>query len=289
MITRLLPIALAILVTHSSSTAAQGGVTHYCSSGLAGSHISASGSSSFTINGGSGDLVLHADNVGPNAPGLFIMGSSAIAPVPFGNGFRCVGGAVLRFQPTLSSPGSNTRTLALDYTSSGPAGMITPGSAWNFQFWFRSAGSFDLSDALRIDFVPPGVVPSVTTVAQGTSSGHPLSWDLAGGILLVDDAAEWATLWSQHAGGTPPAIDFGQDIVVAAFAGRRSTGGYSLAISNISQSVSTLYVDSVEQAPGPGCLVTLAITQPFHFVRVPRVQHAEIGAWNRAVNVYLCP
>jgi hypothetical protein len=199
-----------------------------------------------------------------------------------------VGGTLLRFQPTLSSPGSNTRTLALDYTSSGPAGMITPGSSWNFQFWFRSAGSFDLSDALRIDFVPPGPL-SVATVAQGTNSGHPLSWDPAGGILLVDDAAEWATLWSQHTGGTAPAVDFTQDVVVAAFAGRRSTGGYSLGISSISLSVSTLYVNSVEQVPGPGCLVTLALTQPFHFVRVPRVQDAQIGAWNRAVNVTFCP
>ena len=288
MLIRSLAIAIAFAAACAPGAFAQGGVTPYCQSGLAGSHISAAGSASFTANGGSGDLVLHANNVGPNAPGLFIMSATAIAPVPFGNGFRCVGGTVLRLPVIPAGAGSNVRTFGLDYLSSNASGMITPGSSWNFQLWFRSGGSFDLSDAVRIDFVPP-LPHSFTTIAQGNHSGHPLGWDINGGALIVDDAAEWNTFWDQHAGGVPPTVDFTQDVVLAVFAGYRSTGGFSLAITAVDLSVATLDVSSLEQAPGPGCFVTLALTQPFHFVSVPRVEHMQLGTWNASTNIYTCP
>jgi hypothetical protein len=44
------------------------------------------------------------------------------------------------------------------YTESSPASVITPGSTWNFQAWFRDTAAggsaFDLSDAVAVSFRP---------------------------------------------------------------------------------------------------------------------------------------
>ncbi len=131
----------------------QGAVgTNYCqsgpnSTGMA-SIISASGSSSISQN----DLVLSA---GPmdNEPGIFFFGTTQLN-APFGNGTRCVGGSVFRLPPSFATGNTLTRAVNVNGT---PANVITAGSLWNFQAWFRdpAAGGagFDLSDGLAVGFV----------------------------------------------------------------------------------------------------------------------------------------
>jgi hypothetical protein len=290
MFMRSLSFVLALVVADRAF--AQGGVTHFCTSGQAGSHISAAGSASFTANGGSGDLVLQADHIGPTAPGLFFFGSSSIAPVPFGNGMRCVGGSVFRLPAVTPAPGSNVSTFAVDYLS-GHGLAITPGSTWNFQFWFRSAGTFDLSDALQIHFTPPSELTGWSTIEQGQYTGHPLGWSSGGGVLLVDNDAEWTQLWNLHQGAIPtvppPTVNFSQEVVVAAFGGNFSTGGYTFAIRRLGLSVATLDVATIVHAPGANCLVIFVLTQPYHFIRVPRVEHMQLGTVTHGVDVQDCP
>ena len=49
----------------------------------------------------------------------------------------------------------------------------------------------------------------------------------------VRTAAEWSTLWQQHAGmGKPPAVDF-TVIVIAVFLGSRQSAGYTVEITRI--------------------------------------------------------
>jgi len=132
----------------------QGSVgTSYCqsspnSSGSA-SVISASGSSSLAQN----NLVLSAGPMA-NEPGIFFFGTAQLS-APFGNGTRCVGGSVFRLSPNFAT--GNVLTRAVDL-SAAPASVITVGSIWNFQAWFRDpAGGgvgFDLSDGLAIGFLP---------------------------------------------------------------------------------------------------------------------------------------
>jgi hypothetical protein len=276
----------------TSAVAQLGGVSHYCPPGQAGSHLSVSGSASFAVNGGSGDLVLHADHIGQNAPGMFIFAGAATQPLPFGNGFRCVSNPVFR-TPVITPPqGSNTSSLALDYLTGNPS-MITPGSTWYFQFWFRSQGTFDLSDAVQIDFSPPFAVPGWSTIVQGHNSGHPLGETQGGGTILIENQADWATFWSQHESvipqTPPPAVDFTQDVVVASFAGWISTGGYTHSVTALSLSVATLDVTTHLLTPGPGCAVTAAITNPHHIVRTPRVEHIELGQVVPTFSSYNCP
>lgn len=121
-----------------------------------GAAISASGSASLAGN----DTVLHVDGAIAGQFGLFFYGPNAIQ-VPFGNGFRCVGGGVFRLNPPLLPDGIGAASRALDLTApaaaSGP-GQITAGSTWRFQFWYRdpAAGGagFNLSDGLEATFGP---------------------------------------------------------------------------------------------------------------------------------------
>lgn len=112
--------------------------------------LSHSGSTSIS----SSDLVLSAGPV-PNQPGIFYYGPNQVE-VPFGDGYRCVGGSVRRLPVSFASAGNLSR--AVDYTSGYAAGLLVAGTSWNFQAWFRdpvAAGStFNLSDGLHLSFCP---------------------------------------------------------------------------------------------------------------------------------------
>jgi hypothetical protein len=109
----------------------------------------------FSIN--SNNLVLFAGPV-PNQPGIFYFGADQLnggSGAPFGNGIRCVTGSSVYRLPVSTGIG-NSIGFAMDFTSPPAAGLITAGSTWNFQAWYRdpAAGgaNFNLSDGLEITF-----------------------------------------------------------------------------------------------------------------------------------------
>jgi hypothetical protein len=118
--------------------------------------------------------------------------------------------------------------------------------------------------------------PDLVTVAQGLRSGEsePLE-------CVVRTAAEWEALWKSHAGvpadlpakpgaEPAPAVDWPTEMVVAVFLGTRSTGGYSVEIAGARREGDALIVEYVERQPGPGSIVTQALTSPFHIAKLPR-------------------
>ena len=133
------------------------GVTNYClgapNSVGSGGQISHNGSTSVSAN----DLRLVAVAVPPSQFGLFYYGPNQ-TQTAFGDGYRCISGAVNRLGVEQISSWGDVFT-DLDITSPPqPSGQITDGSTSNFQFWFRdpshgSAG-FNLSDALSVTFCP---------------------------------------------------------------------------------------------------------------------------------------
>jgi hypothetical protein len=144
-----------------SVTAIPGGVgTSYCtslanSSGSA-SQISATGSTSVLTN----NILLRAGPMAALEPGIFYYGPDQLQ-VPFGDGFRCVGGSVgtvHRLFPFVVADGTGFMTRPLDVSSPPTGGQILAGSTWNFQAWFRDPAAgmsgFNLSDGLRLDFLP---------------------------------------------------------------------------------------------------------------------------------------
>ena len=105
-------------------------------------------------------LELFAGPVPSGKSGLFFMGSLP-AQQPFGDGVRCVGGALYRF-PALVSNGTfhlGPGLVDLSRARLPRGGVIRVGATWYFQAWYRDfAGpcgqGFNLSDAVEVHFTP---------------------------------------------------------------------------------------------------------------------------------------
>jgi len=107
-----------------------------------------------------------------------------------------------------------------------------------------------------------------TVIESGTSSG--IKDKLT--ATVVNDK-DWQALWTKHTSyitpaPTLPAINFKKETVLAVFAGSKSSGGYSILISSISQKGKELDVTVVEKTPPAGAMTTQMITQPYQFVKV---------------------
>jgi len=117
--------------------------------------ISTSGSVSLAAN----NLRLQAGPVESNQPGIFYYGPDQIQ-VPFGDGFRCIGGtpgSIVRMFPFSVSDAGGVLSFTVDNTLPVHVQFV-PGATLNFQAWFRDPSAcmsgFNLSDALSLVFVP---------------------------------------------------------------------------------------------------------------------------------------
>lgn len=124
----------------------------YCTSTLnssgAAASIDSSGSTSIAAN----SLVLTCNELPAAQFGVFFYGTSQVQ-VPFRDGFRCVGGSVVRM-PMVQVDATGSVSYEPDLAS---APGITSGTTLNFQFWFRDPGGpggngSNLSDGLAITF-----------------------------------------------------------------------------------------------------------------------------------------
>jgi hypothetical protein len=125
---------------------------NFCIPGPNFSVASGTGSSSIAAN----NLVLHANNIPTNKPGIFFYSLNKQSIPLAGNAGRlCVGGGgapIVRL-PGMNSGAGTTFTFALNYAAVPAAGVITPGSTWHFQAWFRTTpGATETSNGLTIGF-----------------------------------------------------------------------------------------------------------------------------------------
>ena len=89
--------------------------------------------------------------------------------------------------------------------------------------------------------------------------------------VAVRTAAEWSTLWTQHAGERKaPAVDFSKDVVLAVFMGTRSSTAFSVEIVGTRTEGATLVVSYKETRPAPGGVAAQILTSPYHIVAVPK-------------------
>jgi hypothetical protein len=93
---------------------------------------------------------------------------------------------------------------------------------------------------------------------------------------VIRDQAAYRALWQAHTssvgtGQLPPEVNFSDYMVVVAYLGSRPTGGYRVNISGVEVRDGKVHVTVTGHAPGAGCLATQAFTQPFHLVKVRRV------------------
>lgn len=125
------------------------------SSGVAAT-ISADGSASLAAN----DLLLIGDGMPPGQPGIFYYGPDSLQ-VPFGDGFRCVGGSagtVKRIFPFVTADMAGHVDRTVDNTNPTHAASFLASATLRFQIWYRDPAAamtgFNLSDGIEITFAP---------------------------------------------------------------------------------------------------------------------------------------
>ncbi|OQY28732.1 MAG: hypothetical protein B6244_06115 [Candidatus Cloacimonetes bacterium 4572_55] len=90
----------------------------------------------------------------------------------------------------------------------------------------------------------------------------------------VKSQREWEAVWNEiHRIRMPkpelPEVDFEQDMLLVAFLGQRNTGGHNIRIVRALDTKESRYALIKETKPQGG-MVTMALTQPYHIVIVPR-------------------
>lgn len=114
-----------------------------------------------------------------------------------------------------------------------------------------------------------GAIP-FTILEQGAHSGIDDER-----TVVIHDGPAFATLWAAHTADTVPApdlpkVDFSKEMVVAAFAGIRNTGGYRLSLVGMEAKDGRLIVSMSLTRPSPGCIVAQAVSQPYVWVKTEK-------------------
>ena len=123
---------------------------------------------------------------------------------------------------------------------------------------------------------------SGTDTTPPTTSVTPVSFiQLASGMqstetksvnYLVTSKAELTELWKIIDNGddlVPPTVDFDRYDVVAVFAGRTPTAGYTISVSEVEDGASRAVTVLVER-PGASCLPAESVTSPYQVIQLPK-------------------
>jgi len=153
-------------------------------------------------------------------------------------------------------------------------GFVIPISAWSVLVGAQRTYS---SLAMDQEKTRKAETPlSIATVEKGDRSGirGPLQ-------TVIRNQAEWNAFWKRHSStdtNPPPApiIDFDREMVVGIFLGEKRTGGYEVEIVREERSDYALYFYYWEKIPPPGAMVTQALTQPFHLVKIAKYENPQI-------------
>ncbi len=94
-------------------------------------------------------------------------------------------------------------------------------------------------------------------------------------VFKLDTQAGWDDFWSRHQPNVSPVpgvpdVDFSREMVIAAVDQTEPSGGYRFEITGIEEVEGRLVVRVSKTIPGPDCIVTAVITQPFHVVRMAK-------------------
>jgi len=121
-----------------------------------------------------------------------------------------------------------------------------------------------------------------STAAKGQQGG---SSDR--GLRAVSDQDGLTVLLDTMEDPTSVSADFDSTMVIAAFAGEKTTGGHDIEITSMTEQQGMVTVEVVETSPAAGCAVTQTITTPYHIVIV-RQPHADVR-FHTTNRVQECP
>lgn len=113
------------------------------------------------------------------------------------------------------------------------------------------------------------------TLLKGYYNGHDDRKD-----YVIKETSEWSNLWDIVVTWLPkpdfPGIDFRDEMIVAVFQGNFSTGGYGVKITKIIENENFVEIFVEEISPSGGDPVTAAFSQPYHIVKMKRVDKEVI-------------
>lgn len=109
------------------------------------------------------------------------------------------------------------------------------------------------------------------TVEKGHYSGYK---EVAN--YVINDEEKLAEIWNlvmetRKPFPDLPKIDFTKNSVVAVFMGEFPTGGYSIEIKEITEYKDRVIVKIDKKFPKPGSMLTQAFTQPYHIVKIKKI------------------
>jgi hypothetical protein len=98
---------------------------------------------------------------------------------------------------------------------------------------------------------------------------------------VVRDEGSWAALWDRiHRGVSPrppqPPVDFSRHMLIAVATGTRRSGGFGVAVREVTVREDSLWVEVLETCPAPGAMVTMALTQPVAVVRLEKLPQTPV-------------
>ena len=113
------------------------------------------------------------------------------------------------------------------------------------------------------------------TIMQGSHAARRQA-----GQEVVRSQTEYERIWRQTQSGRAEEpdieggateVDFDNEMVIALFMGQQRTGGYAIEVKEVRVDERRTTVYYRERSPGPGDIVTQALTSPYHLVRLPRL------------------
>ena len=88
---------------------------------------------------------------------------------------------------------------------------------------------------------------------------------------VIKNISKWENLREKAGILATPNIDFNEKKVIAVFMGVRTTGGFNIEITRITEKEDYIEVFIRERSPSPEAFVTAVITKPYHIIKVERV------------------
>lgn len=104
---------------------------------------------------------------------------------------------------------------------------------------------------------------------------HAVGGMISKDFVVVKERGEFTELFKgiykeQNGNAQIPEINFNDYMVIALFMGEKTTGGYKITVVGVEETNKNVVVTYKETQPGPNDMVTMALTQPYCIIKIPR-------------------
>jgi hypothetical protein len=110
-----------------------------------------------------------------------------------------------------------------------------------------------------------------TLIANGSNSGY-----VKKERIIIKNRADFQKMWENlyiNFSEKPqlPDVNFSNQMILGVFFGEYTSGGGSIAVKSVDMYDDAVIVNIEEVTPGPNCVTTDVMTQPYQIVRIPKV------------------